>query len=153
MKHNEYIAINSKIQILFLFIPAIISLSLTIFLSISKLLGEMTPILYITLLPIGCILLIFSINLYYQPYAAIKIIDEYIYFFKRKKTFSMKVSEIKKIKINTNFGSFDTTVYTKDGNRKTFHFLIVNSNKKKIEYIKYFKSKDIKVIEVDASID
>ncbi|MDD4077996.1 MAG: hypothetical protein PHT03_08515 [Bacilli bacterium] len=153
MNNNEYIAINSKIQILFLVIPAIFLITSSIFFSISKLLGEIIVIYNIIMILISSILIIISINLFYQPNVAIKIIDEKIFFYKRNFTFFFNINEIKKIKINTNYGSFDTTVYTIDGKRKSFHFLIINSNKKKVEYIKYFKDKGIKVIEVDSSID
>lgn len=98
-------------------------------------------------------LIIFSIHLFFQPNVVIKIFDNKIYYYKRKSTYIFNIKEIKKIKINTNYGSFDTTVYTIDGVKKSFHFFIDHSNKKKREYIKYLRTKGIKVIEMDLTID
>jgi hypothetical protein len=118
----------------------------------SKLFGNNIIFYNLIILLSSSILIIFSIHLFFQPNVAIKICDEKIYFYKRKSVYFFNVKEIKKIKINTYYGSFDTTIYTIGGIKKSFHFLIENSNIKKAEYIKYFRGKGIKVIEMDLMI-
>jgi len=106
----------------------------------------------ITVLAVTGVLFIgVSLHLIFQPEIAIKASDKEIIFYKRNKTFKYSLDDIVKVQINVSSGSFDTYIYTKWKRRKGFHFLIINSSKKKNEYIKYFESKGIKVVQREFS--
>lgn len=148
MERIKFKAENFKKHTLVFIIPAVILLLVSISLIFVEM-SNLDKILLITIfLVVSSILIIVAIYLIMQPKIAIETNRNSITFYKRKKPFTFDLNKINKVQINVNFGSFDTTIYTSDGKRKSFHFLIIDSNQKKEEYIGYFEYRKIKVVTV-----
>jgi len=101
-------------------------------------------IIWIVLIP----LCIFSIYLYIlnvsRKGTAIEIKNEQIIFYK-KYSETIRLSDVKKIKLNVGDGSFDICLYLSNGKKISFHPLIQNQGRKKTELLKILKQYPIKV--------
>ena len=145
MDKQEFFANNSKIQILYLLIPSLIIFSSFTYI-LFYMFDKVIIIFCVVFLIASIILMLTSIYFFFQPKTAIETKDDEIFFYKRNRIYKFTVNEIEKVLINIGWGSFDTKIYTICGKKKSFHFFIIKSTKKKREYIKYFNDRNIKII-------
>lgn len=152
---HPFIAENSKKQIVVFLVPAIVILVIAVFILFHNM-GrfelfnfeiEGSIVVFIILISTSIAFIAVALHFYFQPRIAIAATDDEITFYKRNVTLGYRFEEIVKVLINTAWGSFDTYIYISVRQRKGFHFLVINSNKKKTEYIRFLESKGIKVIQ------
>lgn len=144
---DVFIAYNSKKQVLISGVLAFMLFILSGFLMVIRIEAAIIPVLT------GLFCVGFSLHYFFQPETAIRATDKEIFFYKGKKIFTYRIEDLSKVCINITTFSFDTRIYTKSEKKKGFHFLIVDSYRKRDEYIRYLKYRGVKVETVTSWFD
>ena len=150
MENNKLIAYSSKIQkniLLIAWIIVIIIFSLLI-VFVDEVRLFLIIVAIVTLSISGVVVINILRN---KSPIAFEIQDDKIILYKRMGVISIDISEIIRVKVNDNYGSFDGCIYTIN-DRYPIHYLIKEQRKIFKQFVKLFKYKGIPVEIVSTSI-